>query len=502
MTFTRNIKNPLSLLMALIFAAGMLASCSQNSGDSMSDNSGLNEETIESEETEPDTTEKLLPDLPEGLDLEGYTLRLLFTKKLDQTEWGVDGIEAEEESGEPINDAAFRRNTYCEDKYSFKIEMYPYSQSEMNSEFYKKSIMAGSGDYDFMIMQQTHLRSLIEGGYLIDFNTVPYIDYDKPWWDVQIRDQLTIQGKTFGAFGDFIVTANNALRIILFNKGLIAEYSLDDPYNLVRDGEWTLDVFSAMYQGVKSDINGDGIMDHNDRYGYIGGIDMNMFFGSGENITSIDESGNPVLSVGGERSIAVLQKLYDMLEKSGDANITAKAYSKIYPGQEWLGLQDSFEANNGLFFTEVLQLAERMRAAEVEFGIIPIPKFDEAQQDYYAFSDSWCMNEMVIPITNLSLERTGQILELLNAESYYTVRPAYYDKSLTGKFLRDDESAGMLDIILAHKVICLDEMFGWGMYSSLNGAFSKGNFVSVITSGTKRIQKLIDKTITAISKAE
>ena len=43
-------------------------------------------------------------------------------------------------------------------------------------------------------------------------------------------------------------------------------------------------------------------------------------------------------------------------------------------------------------------------------------------------------------------ERTEIILEALSAESRYTVQPAYYDISLKGKYIRDEECADMLDI--------------------------------------------------------
>jgi hypothetical protein len=45
-------------------------------------------------------------------------------------------------------------------------------------------------------------------------------------------------------------------------------------------------------------------------------------------------------------------------------------------------------------------------------------------------------------------ERTGVIIECLNAESYRTCVPAMYDIVLTEKFSRDEMSVKMLDLIL------------------------------------------------------
>ena len=172
----------------------------------------------------------------------------------------------------------------------------------------------------------------------------------------------------------------------------------------------------------------------------------------------------------------------------------------VFPDIHWRDKQIAFENSQGLFFSEVLQLAERMRASDVYFGMIPFPKYDENQKNYYAFADSHCMNHMFIPTTNQHLEETKQILEILNAESYYIMRPAYYDKALNGKFIRDDESSKMLDIILANKAISQDMMYSWGMYEALNNALNSksADFASIIEKNSPKVQANIDKFVDAI----
>ncbi|MGM9625046.1 MAG: hypothetical protein ACI3XM_04975, partial [Eubacteriales bacterium] len=81
------------------------------------------------------------------------------------------------------------------------------------------------------------------------------------------------------------------------------------------------------------------------------------------------------------------------------------------------------------------------------FGIIPFPKYDEAQENYYTHVDGHAPL-MCLPKTNTYTERTGVIIECLNAESYRTCVPAVYDIVLTEKFSRDEMSVKMLDIIL------------------------------------------------------
>jgi hypothetical protein len=248
------------------------------------------------------------------------------------------------------------------------------------------------------------------------------------------------------------------------------------------------------------DLNGDGVMDTQDRYGLLlqRGSILCFLFGAGEPITSKDENDMPVLTIGSERSMLALQRIWDV------ANAPDLAiFDSSFPNA-WADLQVAFENNQGLFFGEVLQLVERMRATDTEFGVIPFPKFNETQENYYAYADAHCMNHIIIPSTNQNLEKTGQILEILNAESYYTVRPAYYEKSLQGKFMRDEESSEMLDIILSNKLISLDETYNWGMFGSMNTALQSRSpdFASSIERAEERTRNNIAKTVDAILELE
>jgi len=297
-------------------------------------------------------------------------------------------------------------------------------------------------------------------------------------------------------FGDFIVAANDAIRILMFNKQIHRDSGLENLYELVKTGRWTIDTFYNVSKDVSADLNGDGIMDTRDRYGLLlqRGSVVCFMFGAGVNTTSKDSSDLPGLSIGDERSLLVLQKIHEAVNAPNLA-----IFDSEFPNT-WADLQIAFENNQGLLFGEVLQLAERMRASDTDFGILPFPKFDEIQESYFAFADSRCINHIFIPITNHNLVETGQILEILSAESYYTVRPAYYEKSLTGKFVRDEESSEMLDIILANKIVSMDEMFNWGMLNAVSDALTSPgpDFVSVIERQFQRTEAAIQRTVNNI----
>ncbi|MBQ8578278.1 MAG: hypothetical protein IJ449_10005, partial [Clostridia bacterium] len=94
---------------------------------------------------------------------------------------------------------------------------------------------------------------------------------------------------------------------------------------------------------------------------------------------------------------------------------------------------------------------ESMRGMDTDFGIIPYPKYDEAQENYHTRVCYYF--PVVVPSTNADTDMTGYLLEILNYRSYHDVIPAYYDISLKTKGTRDEASAQMLDLIFSSRVI-------------------------------------------------
>ena len=94
---------------------------------------------------------------------------------------------------------------------------------------------------------------------------------------------------------------------------------------------------------------------------------------------------------------------------------------------------------------------QQLRSMETDFGILPYPKYDEAQERYYSRVSYY--NAPIVPVTNNNLELTGALLEYFNYISSETVIPAYYDIVLKSKTSRDNESQAMLDLIFDSRVV-------------------------------------------------
>ena len=157
----------------------------------------------------------------------------------------------------------------------------------------------------------------------------------------------------------------------------------------------------------------------------------------------------------------------------------------------------TFQSDRALFNICWLNRASLFREMETDFGISPMPKYDEAQENYASFVHMYCANTIAVLKTGQNFERTGVILEALSAESMYGLTEAYYEKTLKSKASRDEESSAMLDVIFGTRIYDLGYIFNWGsIYSSVGSmAGVNGQDISGYSSTMKKANKAINKAI-------
>ena len=167
-------------------------------------------------------------------------------------------------------------------------------------------------------------------------------------------------------------------------------------------------------------------------------------------------------------------------------------------------LQQIFEEGRGLFLGEVMQLVFRLRTMDIDFGLIPFPKYDSNQQNYGHFVHQTTAL-LSIPVSTKDYVKIGAFVEAMAYESMYTLTPAYYETALNGKYFRDPESSEMLDIILQSRTFDLGSthMFDWGGIGSVfTGLLSKGSnaYASTYQKKIKAAKTKLSKEIAKILK--
>ena len=495
-------KKIISLMLIAAMLAGMLVSCGNTQkspeGNDNIDNNGNTAdggENPDSESGEADGEQKINPNLPNE-DFGGYTFTFL-THLYDGDDWvGPLPLEimAAEETGEPINDAVYRRNMKITEKYNFKIDMVANADEPGAM---KKSVSSGDSIYDAAIMFNNNVPGIVTGDLLTNISSLPYIDLTKPWWDPAVNS-MSIDNKNYLLAGDLLILDNEATNSVLFNKALLANLGLDLPYDLVKAGKWTMDKFNEYIRGASSDLNGDGQMKaFDDRWGFISFNDTMLAFlvGGGGSLALKDENDIPYINFTSPHNLSVIEKLMDIMYNKDDVlNVQADlAFS------DWgAAFYNSFEENRSVFQWARLRVVERFRGMESEFGILPMPKFDENQENYHSVVNPYTGVLLGVPKSADNLERVSIILEALAAESKYTLQPAYYDIALQRKYARDEESGEMLDIIFSTRVYDIGAVYSFGgVYMDFVNMANKSNrdVASFYEKNSGKMERAIEKVV-------
>ena len=266
---------------------------------------------------------------------------------------------------------------------------------------------------------------------------------------------------------------------------------------MVKAGTWTQDVLLSAMEAASIDLNGDGQRDAADQWGNVGeGFDvMGYMIGAGARCFTKDADDMPVFDALSERYVDAYAKASAINDNTDICLTITKA------GGNWDVLDNVFTEGRCLFSYVGLNRVTLFRDMEADFGILPTPKFDEAQEEYHNVVSTWGANFFAVPKTTEDMERTGIILEALSAESLYTLTPAYYDVTLKTKAARDEESSAMLDIIFASRVFELGNFYGWGGIFDLPGSQSaagKTDIVSAVEGKMKTVNAAMEKTINAV----
>lgn len=433
----------ITLAILMLLSTSVILSCAEKQTAENIDTT-VSDSTAES--TEPEIN--YAPDLPDT-DFEGAAFSMVSRDDAFHSYAAhTHDLFAEEMTGDLMNDATYERNTRIAEKYNveFKITTFNETTNEYapNSAV-EKAVKAGSDEFDLLLTHMIFGAGSAMNGYYLNWNSLPYIDSEKPYWVQGAVLGYSVGDKLLLSLSDMCVSSNDNTHCMLFNKKIHENFQLANIYDIVDNNKWTFDQFREMTRNVSSDIDGDGKMTEADQFGYFiggGSGQLNYLWAGGSQITSKDENNVPYLNMLSERTIAIYDFLYE-LRFSDDAFYTAAWHLPF----AW----EFFSADKALFMTTQIGVINDLRNMDTDFGIIPYPKFDEAQEKYGHYVDGHA-TLMAVPMTVGNTEKVGIIIEALSYDSYKNLVPIYYDTIITTKFTRDEESGAMLDIIYNSRV--------------------------------------------------
>lgn len=437
-------KQLFALLLALLMTAPAFLSCSE---------SGANEETaaetdaaapsadgeIAAEETVDDSIDEngyLKDDLPDELDFAGQEIKLLYWSDVENQEF-----TAEEFTGEIVNDAIYQRNLNVEDDLNVKYTWIGTPGNGGNIDAYvakvRESHTAGDNAYDIYASYSRTIMASVINGFTTNLEDAPYLDFDKPWWPDNLLKESTINNHLYLVSGDISTNVLHMMYCVYYNRQLLEDYQLENPTDLVFENRWTLDALVSMSTGAYLDLNGNTKKDIDDQFGFTITDFHNDAFYTGSDLKLVEHDAEKILIVSpdffGEKSVSVIEKLGPW-ETSND----------VYVGGDY---EIPFTEGRSVFTINRAHYASKaLRDSELSYGIVPVPKYDEAQADYRTVMGN--------PVTLYSIsvstpykEICAAVLECMASNGYRLTTPAIFENNMKAKYSTDNINAQMYDIV-------------------------------------------------------
>ena len=476
-------------ILSLLLLTLLLPGC--GAGTTAETEADTAEQASEAVETETETTRAQTKDsLPDDLDFGGLSMPILYRG----CEADIIEIYAEELTGEPVSDAVYNRNSSVAERLNIAFEYLPMGTGTADQfpADAKASIIAGSDDFSIASWNQFSAVALCLENLVLDLQNAPYLDLSQPWWNTEYMEVLQIGNqKRFYLMGDVSLNALRVTAATFFNQKLYNDVFGDynDLYELVLEGNWTVEQLKAMGEAGYQDTNGDGTntttISHCDYFAYCAGF----------RVSARDENGMPYLTLQDEHNYNIIDKLNDLYWNSGNGLFIEKDAGGAFNGTVYV---EDFSSDTILFMPHWFKICESLRDMESGYGVIPYPKYDESQEDYISLVHDTA-SLFFLPQTCGNVEASCAVLEALCAETYRTVMPAYYEVALKRQYARDDISAQMIDLIHDTSMTDFGYVYNYSIGSvgtiMRNVIASNGSYASAVASVETKAETELAKLI-------
>ena len=459
----------LSLLLAVLL---LFPSCSQTEIHSGEGNDEASDGTVQElnaeiepveEEPEGNGRSEVPDSLPPDLDFEGAEIRVFCRAGDRDTE--MEFI-ADDMTGDVVNDAVFQRNAAVQDRLNVGMTVLPdiSLNRHMGADVkIRTSVRAASDDYDLIANAMYSTMPLITENMFLPLNTLDYLDFSSPWYNPVFLEASGINGNVYAVMGDLAQSMISGSFVMFFNKTLLDEYFKGEInlYETVLEGRWTLDEMTSLCGQIYTDANGNGEADEGDVFGHFFTNTLTLgadsFYGGAKlSFFLKDEDGSYVYNGCSERMILFTEKMHKLLFEDNNTLLTPDNGDQI---------MDSMIGRHAVFTTWMLGGIDYLREMEDDFGIIPMPKLDEAQDINTAYAHDGS-SAFTIPVTEQNPAMIAAFLEAMSAESFRTITPAYFETAIKVKYSRDSETAKMLDMVVSGIYLDFSYIFGQSLVTT------------------------------------
>jgi len=336
------------------------------------------------------------------------------------SEFGGD-IEADSIASE-----IFKRDKALEEKYNITFEI----QTTVNwNTMLEQAYMSDDLLFHIATPGASNAVYSITNGYVADLNDYPHFDFTKDWWQTEAIEAMSVIGKNMMAIGDINLLAYDSVGIIFYSKTLAERLEITDLYDHVKAGTWTYETMMEYVTAVTSETSGDGEFGMGDTYGLTGGSYSALCFVYAGNYSFVekDEDGIPTMKEDINDFVEYFQKV--VYDHSLDYLI---GYDKVKDDT------NMFLESRQLFCINMLGYTADFRNQQINYGLLPLPKWNAEQEDYWTFPHQSASTTICISPANREYDMTSRVIEDMAYRSNRDVLSRYVEENLFFRSLNGD----------------------------------------------------------------
>ena len=424
------------LLASLLMTAGCTAE-NPKTNDTTSNTANTADTSDTDTETETEQTEiDYVSGLPSA-DYDGKAFRVDSANTLVGIDSATTINIAEELTGEVVNDALYNRDRYLEQQYNVVVEN--TINETRDASVFQKGVLAGDtgfevafgdvGSYGFYVVIK---------GCCYPMNFVENVHLDREYWNQAANKAMTFGTSVYYPTGAVSPRFYGSVYIIMFNKDMAADMNIENLYDAVQNGTWTIDKMFTLAKNALVDLDGDGVYGAKDQYGvsYEVLTPYALWVGAGKTVVE-NNNGEMRYSLDDEDMVNLFEKILKYLDDPSVIWIDDPKYE----GSTLL------EEGRTLFQNPCTFNLTEYREVGYDFGILPMPKKDEGQAEYISYGQPWVVYCPYVPITVTGADRemVGMLLDAMAAYGHQYVRPAVFDTVIQLKSTRDEESGKIIN---------------------------------------------------------
>ncbi len=441
-TLKQRILRSVCLLLALMLTVPLIACADQGQ-----DQNTTTEATTAAEgpaTTVVDEVTEINDDIPAGTDLGQEELNILCGE--DKTDFT---FESDQLSGDTVEEEVYARNIAVEERLNVKLNWLATASDWTNkNDFTNKAYNDYSSDgiYDIIAGYSLTGAMMTVKCVLQDISAYPVINFDKPWWPSTLVETNTVGGKIYFVSGDIAPSMLYMMFAIFVNKDLYADTHPSAPiqsvYDMVLDGNWTIDEMIELCQGGWFDGNANGEHDIGDNFGFmVANPHVDAFYVSCDlKFLDTDSEGMIILSedIRSEKTLDVLNKLNDFFRVDGNGYIAST--------ETLSAVGESYEAGMSVLTLSSLNYAKNLSNVDFSYGILPVPKYN-TEQSRYGTALSFEYSNYSIGAASKKGESSAIVIEALASASYKRITPVLYEVVMKGRYSDSSMDQMMFDVL-------------------------------------------------------